>query len=231
MKPSVRFPGAHWARITLIGTLAVIAAVAGVALTVDLAAQPNVAQADVAPPVVVVPSVVGYVQFAYIEGESIEADYRGWCELLAFNQSLLAPAAPSGGGATRAQFEDILLLKPLDRASPLLQKACAEGTVLPDVRIEILRVAAGSVAPYYSVWLQDARVTSYNLGTTSQSSLTSSGLPRVETDQSAPEGVLPIEELSVAFGRIRVEYTPLNPDGSPDAAITFEWDVARNRPR
>ncbi|MBW6468613.1 MAG: type VI secretion system tube protein Hcp [Coriobacteriia bacterium] len=231
MKPSVRFPGAHWARITLIGTLAVIAAVAGIALTVDLAAQPNVAQADVAPPVVLVPSVVGYVQFSGIPGEVSVSDRIGWCELLAFNQSLLTPDAPSGGAATRAKFEDILLLKPLDRASPLLQKACAEGTVLPDVSIEILRITAGNVAPYYSISLQDARVTSYNLGTTSQSSLTSSGLPRVEAHQGVPEGALPIEELSVTFDRIRVEYTPLKPDGSPDAAITFEWDVARNRPR
>jgi len=227
----MRSPDTRWFNTVLCGTLAALAVVAALVLITALGAQPDVAQADLAPPGVAVPSVVGYVRFAGIEGESVESHHIGWCDLLAFNQSLFSDAVQAGRAAANPVFEDIVLVKHLDSASPSLQKACAEGTVLADIKIDILRIAGGNTVPYYSIVLRDARVTSYNLGNTGGSELTPQGLPRVDAGANALAGELPIEELSVAFGRITTEYTPLKSDGSAGAAIKFEWDLATNRTR
>jgi type VI secretion system secreted protein Hcp len=218
----------HRGRAILLGAIAALAILAGVALAVSVGAQPTAAQSDE----VEVPWINGYVQFADIVGESTDADHSGWCEFLTFDQALLAPAGRAGGGAaaTKVEFEDILLVKPLDVASPLLQQAVAKGTVLPTVKIELTAGSGGVARLFYSYELTNAQITHYNVGTTGQRDLTPKGLPRIELSGPTLADGLPVEELSISFSRIKVKYVQLGPEGQQISLVEFSWDVARNRP-
>ncbi|HMA96232.1 MAG TPA: hypothetical protein VKP30_26275 [Polyangiaceae bacterium] len=41
---------------------------------------------------------------------------------------------------------------------------------------------------------------------------------------------VPSEEITLNFGRIRLEYRPQSPDGTLGPATVFGWDLAANKP-
>ncbi len=214
----------HRGRVRLLGAAAALALVAGVAFAVTFRAQPTVAQDEVEP------WISGYVQFADILGEATEQDHKDWCEFLTFDQALFTPDTRAGAGsaASRTEFENILLVKPVDRASPFLQRAVANGKALPTVKIEFVR-AIGGAGVFYSYELRNARITHYNVGTTGQSELTPRSLPRIELGGPTLSAGLLVEELSITFSWIEVTYAQLKPDGTYDASVSFAWDVTKNK--
>jgi|WetSurMetagenome_2_1015567.scaffolds.fasta_scaffold38084_5 type VI secretion system secreted protein Hcp len=218
-----RFSGLR--RAVLLAAVLALAAIAGVALMLALSAQPTVAQTGDSE----TGWISGYVKFDTILGESPAAGHEQWCELLSFDQVLVASnGASSGRAATRATFADILLVKHLDRASPQLQNAVASGKVLPKVWIDVARNAGENQVVFYSYELTNARITSYNIGTTGQRDLTE-GLPRVELGGPTLVSEFPYEEVSVAYERIKVSYTVFDVEGNPAGTVEFQWDVSANK--
>jgi type VI protein secretion system component Hcp len=74
-----------------------------------------------------------FVQISGIEGESTDEKHLGWIEIIRFGvgvkQTVSNTASSCGGAcAERANFEDFIFRKLLDKASPKLAQACAAGT-------------------------------------------------------------------------------------------------------
>jgi type VI secretion system secreted protein Hcp len=44
------------------------------------------------------------------------------------------------------------------------------------------------------------------------------------------DGEGPVDDVSLAFGQIRVEYRPQQPDGTLGPPVSAGWDVRRNAP-
>ena len=88
-----------------------------------------------------------FIKFEGVDGEVQSGSYRGWCNALSFSQG---QSLPDGGAGTTRQranvvFEDIVVVKELDKASPKLAEAVCKGKVFPKVEIHLTKSYAGLV--------------------------------------------------------------------------------------
>jgi type VI secretion system secreted protein Hcp len=150
-----------------------------------------------------------YIKFDGVDGEAQDRDHRSWSDLISFSQSQLVPTNAATGRATgRVVFEDIVVTKELDKASPKLAEAVAKGKVFPTVVIHWARVVpGGTTQTYYSYELKNVQVTSYSIG------------------GSAPSDSVPTETLSLNFEEIKVTYTESSETGQAKGNVEYSWKV------
>ena len=145
-----------------------------------------------------------------IKGESLDKLHRDAIEIHSFSLGVSnsGTLVSGGGGAGKATFSDISVLKNLDKASPLLYLHCAQGKHIPSATL-FLRKSGENPLEYFVIKLTDVIVSS------------------VQTSGSSGGGV-PTESLSLNFRTIEFTYTPQKADGSADAPIKTGWDIATN---
>ena len=107
----------------------------------------------------------------------------------------------------KPRFNDISFIHGLDKASPLLMKACATGKHIADATLT-LRKAGGGQPEYLVIRLKDVIVTGVQLSV---------------------GGEQPAESVSLQFSKIDFEYKPQKADGSFDAGVHFVYDIKANR--
>ncbi len=155
--------------------------------------------------------MAAYIKFDGVDGECKDKDHKGWSDLLSFGQGLHQP----GGGATGATrrrgdviLDDISCAKELDKASPKIAEAVANGRVFPKVEIDMTAsyTDAGRVT-YYRYELTNVLVTSYNISGSGQS-----------------ESV-PVEDFSLNFEEIKVTYTENDSKGKKKGNVEYSWKV------
>ena len=148
-----------------------------------------------------------FVKFEGVDGEVQSGSYRGWCNALSFSQG---QSLPDGGivGPTRQRgnvvFEDIVVIKELDKASPKLAEAVCKGMVFPKVEIHLTRSYAGLVT-YYAYELKNVLIVGYRIGGSGYSEH------------------IPTEELSLSFEEIKVTYTEFDEGGRAKGNVEYEW--------
>lgn len=79
-----------------------------------------------------------------IDGESTDEKHAGWIEIIRFGigvrQEVSATASSCGGAsAERTDFSDFIIRKLLDKSSPKLALACAAGTHIDKIVVELCR--------------------------------------------------------------------------------------------
>ena len=181
------------------GALALTAAVAP---TTDDSAAPAAAQA----------AAVAYLRIEGIQGGSAAPRYEGWMDVAAFEWDV-SSVAGAATGATRttaaAQFSPLRVLKPVDKATPMLAQASASGRRYPEA--ELVFFAASSTQPIGRVTLADVRI--------------------VESAPAGGDMPAPEERLSLSFGRVEWTYIDIDPNTNrPRGEVKAGWDVAANRP-
>jgi type VI secretion system secreted protein Hcp len=152
-----------------------------------------------------------YLKVDDIHGEATDHMYKDWivCVAIGNGVSNTAASAENYPPLGRPKFQDFTVTKYVDKASPNLNIACAKGTHLKEVELVCVRIAAanpGYVA--YRFTLNDAMVKSIQV-----------------------KGEMPalIEDIAFSFKKIKWEYTPLLPNGTPGGKISAEWDVQMNK--
>jgi type VI secretion system secreted protein Hcp len=152
-----------------------------------------------------------FAKLGDIKGESVDAKHKDEIEVLSFSWGLTnsgATTAGGGGGAGKATFQDISIVHKIDKASPLLMRACATGAHLKEATITH-RKAGKDQQDYLIVKLNDIIITGVTDG-----------------DASGQGGS---ETISLAFAKIDLEYKAQKPDGSLDAGIHFKFDLKANK--
>jgi type VI secretion system secreted protein Hcp len=142
-----------------------------------------------------------------IPGESKDTAHKGEIDVLSFAWGLTntGVAAPGGGaGAGKASFQDLHVVKPVDKASPKLVEACASGQHIKEVVLTCRRSGKKRLE-FLSYKLSNVVITSYQVG------------------GSAPEG--PTDQVSLNFGKIEMEYRP----AGAQPAVRAGWDVAAGK--
>ncbi len=154
-----------------------------------------------------------------IEGESTDDKHTNWIEVLSFSSGGLrqsaSGSASTAGGATsqRAEFSDFMIVKALDKSSPKLSQACAKGTHIKEVILEICRAGGDKVK-----WME------YKLGNCIVSSVKSEGY-------SGGNETLPLEVVTFNYGSIQWIYTQQKrADGSGGGQVGAGWDLEKNKP-
>ncbi len=149
-----------------------------------------------------------------IQGESTDASHRGEIDILSYGwgeSQTAVPSAGGGGGAGRVTMQDFRFAMHVNKASPKLFLACANGAHIKSAILTVRRPVAG--APEFLKWsLSDVTVASY------------------QTAINMPAGEPPTDQVSLRFARIEVEYRPVKPDGSLDAPSKAGWDLKTNTP-
>lgn len=157
-----------------------------------------------------------FLKIAEIPGESTDDAHADWIEVLSYSMGVSQTAsgsASSGGGASaeRADFQDFSIVKALDKASPKIFLACANGTHISEVVLELCR-AGGDKLLYMEYKLTDCMVTSYRPGGSAQGGET-----------------LPMEEVSFNYGKIELTYTQQQlTGGGGGGKIATGWNLVTN---
>lgn len=148
-----------------------------------------------------------------IEGESTDAKHRGEIDIESFSWGVSNPGSATapggGGGSAKASFQDFSFTTRVSKASPQLFLASASGQ---HIRQAILtaRKAGKEQQEFYKVTLSDLLVSSYQQG------------------GEAASDTLPMDQFSLNFSKIEVEYRPQKADGSLDSPERAGWDLSKN---
>jgi type VI secretion system Hcp family effector len=154
-----------------------------------------------------------YVKFDGIDGEVQDEVYRRWCNVASFKQGHLLPDGGSTGGTRQrgdAVFEDVVLVKPLDKASPKIAEAICKQTHFPKVDIHVTGTFGANETKYYAYELKNALITSYVVGGSGQIDHT------------------PMEQITIAFEEIRVTYTEVSKDGQMKGNVEYQWNTVQS---
>ena len=146
-----------------------------------------------------------------IPGESTDTKHKDEIVLTSFNMGVSNAGSASsggGGGEGKASFHDFNFTHKFDKASPLLMLACASGKHIKDAILTARKAGKGGFE-FLFIKMNDVLVTSSQTGASGDD--------------------LPVESVSLAFGKIEVDYKPQKANGSLGAAVTFKWNLLENR--
>jgi type VI secretion system secreted protein Hcp len=149
-----------------------------------------------------------------IEGESTdnkhakEIDVEAW----SWGESQTGSSVPGGGGggAGKVSMQDFSFVMKFNKASPKLMLACATGKHIKSARLAVRRAGQGQ-QDYLTFTFLDVLVSSYQTGGAEASGLT------------------PVDQVSLRYAKIEVEYKTQKPDGSLIVAAQFKYDLKQNK--
>ncbi|HEV3386537.1 MAG TPA: type VI secretion system tube protein Hcp [Gemmata sp.] len=168
------------------------------------------------------------LQIDGIKGESQDDKHKDTIEIMSFSWGATntgISASGTGGGAGKVSFQDLHVMKSVDKASPLLMLACASGQHIKSAVLYV-RKQGGNQQDYYTVTLTDLLVSSFKSGAGPLATTRDSS---AEIDLEQESGPVPVDFVSLNFSKISFEYKPQKPDGSLDSAISAGWDVKANK--
>jgi len=157
-------------------------------------------------------SVDYFLKIEGIDGESQDAKHKGEIQLESFswgaNQSGTF-ASGGGGGAGKVQMQDFNFVMHINKASPKLFLACATGDHIKKA-VLTCRKAGKDQQEYMKFTFSDLLVSSYQTG--------------------GSEGdVVPMEQISLNYAKIEVEYKEQKPDGTLGGAVKAGYDLKQNK--
>ena len=175
-----------------------------------------------------------YIKFDGVDGESKSKDHEGWSEIVAFSQPISSP----GGGTTTTRrrgdvvFEDIVVVKQIDKISPKIAESISKGKVYAKVEIHLTGPSEGSTCDgtFYSYELTNVLVTSYKVtGSNPLAYALIAPAPDIILPYSGPFIVqavdAPLEEISLNFEEIKVTYKECDSAGKSKGNIEYSWKV------
>ena len=153
-----------------------------------------------------------FAKIGTILGESTDAKHKNEIDVLAWSWGVMQSGsmAYGGAGATRkASFNDFNFTHHIDKATPLLMKACAVGTHIPDATITVRKAGKGQ-QEYLVMKMTDVLITSVTMSVA----------------EGAPDTA---ENVTLQFAKIDLEYKPQKADGSLDVGLHFKYDIKANK--
>src|SRR3954471_17502597 len=143
-----------------------------------------------------------------IAGESTDAKHQGEIAVQTFlwGETQSAPPLGGGGGAGKLSAGPLIVTARASKASPPLLLACATGQHLKSAVLSARRAGGGKGQfEFLTISLNDVLITSF------------------EVNATADGG--PMDEVSLAFAQIVVEYREQKPDGSAGTVARAGWDL------
>ena len=148
-----------------------------------------------------------FAKLGDIKGESLDDKHKDEIEVLSYSWGVTNSGSMnygSGGGEGKASFHDLSFTHKIDKASPVLMQACATGVHLKEATITHRKAGKGQ-QEFLVIKMNDVIITGVTHGGTG-------------SDGSS-------ENVTLAFGKVNVEYKPQKADGSLDAGIHFKYDL------
>lgn len=153
-----------------------------------------------------------FLKIEGIPGESRDSSHKDEIDVLSWSwgaSNTGTHAGGGGGGAGKVSMNDLTVTKVLDKSSPLLMLACAKGELVRQA-VLVCRSQEAEPVQYLKITFSDILVSSYSTG------------------GSASGDDRPVESISLNFGRIEIEYIPVDVNGVPEEPVRASWDVVEN---
>jgi type VI secretion system secreted protein Hcp len=144
-----------------------------------------------------------------IEGESQDSKHKGEIEIDSFSwgASQTGTANRGGGmGAGKVAMQDFSFLMKINKASPKLMLACANGSHIKNATL-VCRKAGKDQQEYLKIIFSDLLVSSY------------------ETTGTGDSNVIPSDKISLNFTKIEIEYKEQKPDGTLGGTMKAWYDL------
>lgn len=148
-----------------------------------------------------------------IPGESADSKHKGEIDLQSFSWGATNAgsfATGGGGGAGKVAMQDFHFVMKINKASPKLMLACANGEHIKKA-VLVCRKAGKEQQEYLKVTFGDILVSSY------------------QTGGSGGGDVFPTEQISLNFAKVEFEYKEQKPDGTLSGPIKAGYDVKANK--
>jgi type VI secretion system secreted protein Hcp len=144
-----------------------------------------------------------------IQGESQDSKHKNEIEIESFSWGAhQAGTASAGGGmgAGRVQMQDFNFVMRVNKASPKLMLSCANGEHIKSA-ILVCRKAGKEQQEYLKVTFTDLLISSYT------------------TNGTGAADVIPMDQISLNFTKVEMEYKEQKPDGTLGGAIKAFYDM------
>jgi len=153
-------------------------------------------------------SVVMYVSYDGVDGESVDPDGAKSSEVYGYSHSISNPYDPTTGEVTTKQHSPLRVMKPLDKASPKLQEKCTKGTVLLSVTLKLYFSSDSGFKKFLVIQLTNAKITSYQ------------GYGSVMVNDQDYD--FPKETVSFTYETIKWTYTEYDDAGNAKGNVEYE---------
>lgn len=153
-----------------------------------------------------------FLKIDTIEGESTDSKHKNEIDLLSWSwgeQNSGTHAGGGGGGAGKVSMNDFHFTMHVNKASPKLLLACANGQHIPSA-VLVCRKAGKEQQEYIKIKFSDLLISSF------------------QTGGSAGE-VVPVDQISLNFSKIEYEYYPQTDKGTLGTKIPVGWNLKENK--
>jgi len=155
-----------------------------------------------------------FLKIEGVEGESTDDKHKKEIEIesWSFGGSNAGSFSSGGGGGTgKVQLQDFKFVKKADKASAKIFTACCTGEHFKKVTLTC-RKAGKEQQEFLVIELTSAIVSSF------------------QTGGSAGSDIIPMDQVSLNYGKIEYKYKEQKGDGSLGGEIIGGWDVTTNKP-
>ena len=147
-----------------------------------------------------------------IEGESASDKHKGEIDVLSWSWGVAQTGnmhTGGGGGAGRANVQDLSFTKALDKSSPKLFKSSCEGAHIAKMVLSANK-AGGKQMEYLKITLSDCLISSVSTGGSGgQESFT--------------------ESVTVNFSKVEMVYSQQDAKGAEAGKVAFNYDIKANK--
>ena len=153
-----------------------------------------------------------FAKIGDIKGESLDDKHKGEIEILSWSWGVTQSgtmAHGGGGGEGKANFNDFNFTHHIDKASPVLLKACATGEHIKEATVTVRKAGKGQ-QEFLIIKMNDIIITGV-------------------APSGAGDGAATAEHVALQFAKVDLEYKPQKQDGSLDAGLHFKYDIKGNK--
>jgi type VI secretion system secreted protein Hcp len=150
-----------------------------------------------------------FLKIEGVDGESQDSKHKDQMDIYSYSWGLSQSGtmhAQGGGGAGKANFQDMSISMPISKASAVLALACATGKHFPEAKLTC-RKAGDAQYDYLTYTMTDVIISSYQTGGSSE---------------------VPVDSVSLNFAKIVSEYFQQDAKGEVSKAATFGYDIKKN---
>jgi type VI secretion system secreted protein Hcp len=156
-----------------------------------------------------------FLKLGDIKGESKVDGHQNEIELMSWSWGATQSGSTrgiSGLTAGKVNVQDLTFTKLLDTATPNHIGAVCSGQAYPTATLICEKSSGNGKKPvqYLKISMKDVLISSYAVG--------GSGGSDTHT-----------ETITLNFGAVQTAYTPMKPDGTPDATIQSGWDIVAGK--
>jgi len=153
-----------------------------------------------------------FLKIEGIEGESQDSKHKSEIDLLSWSwgeSQLGTHAGGGGGGAGKVAMQDFHFVMKVNKSSPKLLLACANGEHIKKATL-ICRKAGKEQQEYLKIVMSDLLVSSFQTG-------------------GSHGDALPSDQISLNFAKIEYEYKEQKVDGTLGGAVKAGYDLKANK--